>query len=185
LTLSPLQLDSQFVDMRTFVGLDPYGSNAELVDPRIAVVLRSPANLPGASIAPSRSAGEGSSKADAPALASEALDEGTKSVGKDVFEISNSSVSNPEGNQGEGSDKDDGGEAVNKEHSGETTGSEAHPPESQPEVREGEATIHGKGVNADRFVRACGSFGAVPCGGTVAQEQAEDYTLYLFSLFQL
>ena len=99
-------------------------------------------------------------KVDPPALASEALDEGAKSVGKDVFEISDSSVS--EGNQGEGSDKDDGGEEVNKEHSGETTGSEAHPPESQPEVREGEATIHGKGVNADRFVRACGSFGAVP-----------------------
>ena len=58
LTLSPLHLDSQFVDMRAFMGLDPYGSNAELGYPRTAVVLRSPANLPRASIAPSRSAGE-------------------------------------------------------------------------------------------------------------------------------
>ena len=111
-------------------------------------------------IAPTRSAGEGSSKADALALASDALDEGTKSVGKDVFEISDSSVSNLEGNQGEGSDKDDGGEAVDKEHSRETTGSEAHPPESQPEVREGEATIRIEGVDAERSVRA--DFGAVP-----------------------
>ncbi|KAG2251583.1 hypothetical protein Bca52824_081719 [Brassica carinata] len=36
LILSPLHLDSQFVDRRTFVGLDTYGSNAELVDPRTA-----------------------------------------------------------------------------------------------------------------------------------------------------
>lgn len=39
LTFSPLHLDSQFVDMWAFVGLDPHGSNVGLVDPRTAVVL--------------------------------------------------------------------------------------------------------------------------------------------------
>ena len=70
-------------------------------------------------------------------------------------------------------DKDDGGEAVNKEHSGETTGSEAHPPESQPEVREGEATIRVESVDAECSVRADPSEPSLG-GGTVAQERAED-----------
>ncbi|KAG2291453.1 hypothetical protein Bca52824_038122 [Brassica carinata] len=37
LTLSPLVLDSQFVDARILASLDPYGSNAGLIDPETAV----------------------------------------------------------------------------------------------------------------------------------------------------
>ena len=55
LALSPLKLDSQFVDMRAFTGLDPHGTNAHLVDPRIGAALQSPANCLEASISPSRS----------------------------------------------------------------------------------------------------------------------------------
>ncbi|KAG2282674.1 hypothetical protein Bca52824_053894 [Brassica carinata] len=46
LTLSPLPLDSQFVDMRAFVGLHPYGSNKELVDPRTGRDRRKPMRRP-------------------------------------------------------------------------------------------------------------------------------------------
>ena len=37
--LSPLALESQFVDARILAGLDPYGSNAGLIDPETAVNL--------------------------------------------------------------------------------------------------------------------------------------------------
>ena len=55
LDLSPLKLDSQFVDMRAFTGLDPHGTNAYLVDPRTGAALQSPANRLEALISPSRS----------------------------------------------------------------------------------------------------------------------------------
>ncbi|XP_013658665.1 meiosis-specific protein ASY2-like [Brassica napus] len=42
LTLSPLVLDSQFVDARILASLDPYGSNAGLIDPETAASLHVP-----------------------------------------------------------------------------------------------------------------------------------------------
>ncbi|XP_013624799.1 PREDICTED: uncharacterized protein LOC106330961 [Brassica oleracea var. oleracea] len=42
LTLSPLVLDSQFVEARIVASLDPYGSNAGLIDPEISASLRVP-----------------------------------------------------------------------------------------------------------------------------------------------
>ncbi|XP_048599792.1 meiosis-specific protein ASY2-like [Brassica napus] len=46
LTLSPLVLDSQFVDARILASLDPYGSNAGLIDPEIAASLHVPPTHP-------------------------------------------------------------------------------------------------------------------------------------------
>ncbi|XP_048613223.1 meiosis-specific protein ASY2-like [Brassica napus] len=46
LTLSPLVLDSQFVDARILASLDPYGSNAGLIDPEIAASLHVPLTHP-------------------------------------------------------------------------------------------------------------------------------------------
>lgn len=46
LTLSPLVLDSQFVDARILASLDPYGSNAGLIDPETAVSLHVPPTHP-------------------------------------------------------------------------------------------------------------------------------------------
>uniref|UniRef100_M4FEX2 Uncharacterized protein n=1 Tax=Brassica campestris TaxID=3711 RepID=M4FEX2_BRACM len=42
LALSPLVLDSQFVDARILASLDPYGSNAGLIDPETALTLHTP-----------------------------------------------------------------------------------------------------------------------------------------------
>lgn len=42
LTLSPLVLDSQFVDKRIMVEFDPYGSNADLIDAETVATLRTP-----------------------------------------------------------------------------------------------------------------------------------------------
>ena len=46
LTLSPLVLDSQFVDTRILASLDPYGSNADLIDPETAASLHVPPTHP-------------------------------------------------------------------------------------------------------------------------------------------
>ncbi|KAG2288435.1 hypothetical protein Bca52824_048039 [Brassica carinata] len=46
LTLSPLVLDSQFVDARILESLDPYGSNAGLIDPETAASLHVPPTHP-------------------------------------------------------------------------------------------------------------------------------------------
>ncbi|XP_048605126.1 meiosis-specific protein ASY2-like [Brassica napus] len=46
LTLSPLVLDSQFVDARFLASLDPYGSNAGLIDPETAASLHVPPTHP-------------------------------------------------------------------------------------------------------------------------------------------
>ncbi|WZZ64121.1 hypothetical protein YC2023_075491 [Brassica napus] len=46
LTLSPLVLDSQFVDARILASLDPYGSNAGLIDPETAASLHVPPTHP-------------------------------------------------------------------------------------------------------------------------------------------
>jgi len=46
LTLSPLVLDSQFVDARILASLDPYGSNASLIDPETAANLVTPPSDP-------------------------------------------------------------------------------------------------------------------------------------------
>ncbi|XP_048614940.1 uncharacterized protein LOC106401758 isoform X1 [Brassica napus] len=46
LTLSPLVLDSQFVDVRILASLDPYGSNAGLIDPETAASLHVPPTHP-------------------------------------------------------------------------------------------------------------------------------------------
>ena len=182
------------------MGFDPHGSNVGLVDPRTDVVLRSPTNRLGAPTAPSRSAEDGSSKTDAPDLGSQAVDEGIKSVGNDdrndasaldsqavdegarsvgnkdgndVLEISDSSVSNPEDNQGQESNRDDGGEEVDKERGGEMIGSEAHPLDNPPKIREGEATARVEDVDADQLMNVDlsePSFG----GGNIAQEHAKD-----------
>lgn len=53
LALSTLRLDSQFVDIRAFVGLDPHGNNAHLLDPKIGAALQSPANRLETPVAPS------------------------------------------------------------------------------------------------------------------------------------
>ncbi|KAF8105332.1 LOW QUALITY PROTEIN: hypothetical protein N665_0158s0016 [Sinapis alba] len=44
LTLCPLNLDSQFVDERAIVGLDPFGSNTNLIDARTASFLHTPSS---------------------------------------------------------------------------------------------------------------------------------------------
>ncbi|KAG2248260.1 hypothetical protein Bca52824_087888 [Brassica carinata] len=46
LALSPFVLDSQFVDARILASLDPYGSNASLIDPEIAASLHVPPTYP-------------------------------------------------------------------------------------------------------------------------------------------
>ncbi|XP_048616345.1 meiosis-specific protein ASY2-like [Brassica napus] len=46
LILSPLVLDSQFVDARILASLDPYGSNAGLIDPETALTLHTPLTHP-------------------------------------------------------------------------------------------------------------------------------------------
>ncbi|XP_013594967.1 PREDICTED: uncharacterized protein LOC106303175 [Brassica oleracea var. oleracea] len=46
ITLSPLVLDSQFVDARILASLDPYGSNAGLIDPETAASLHVPPTHP-------------------------------------------------------------------------------------------------------------------------------------------
>ena len=177
LVLSPLRLDSQFVDMQAFVGLDPHGSNIGLIYPRTAGVLQSPTNRRGTSTAPSRSVGDDSSKTDAPALDSQAVDEGAKSVGNqdgnNVLEISDSSVSNPEDGRGRESDKGDAGEEVDKEQSGEMVGSQANPSVNQLEVRGSEATARVESVDADQPV--CTNLPEPSLDGdSVAQEHAKD-----------
>ncbi|KAF2589664.1 hypothetical protein F2Q70_00038678 [Brassica cretica] len=47
LSLSPLLLDSPFINKHVLAGLDPYGSNAGLVDPGTAVILRTPSSSHG------------------------------------------------------------------------------------------------------------------------------------------
>ncbi|KAG2269487.1 hypothetical protein Bca52824_064042 [Brassica carinata] len=140
LVLSPLRLDSQFVDMRAFVGLDPHGSNIRLIDPRTAGVLQSPVDRPGTSAAPSLSVGDDSSKTGAPAFDSLAVDEGVKSVG------------NQDGSNGRESDKADAGEEVDRAQSGEIIGDQANPCESQLEVRGGEAIARVESVDVDQPV---------------------------------
>ena len=177
LVLSPLRLDSQFVDMQAFVGLDPHGSNIGLIYPRTAGVLQSPTNRRGTSTAPSRSVGDDSSKTDAPALDSQAVDEGAKSVGNqdgnNVLEISDSSVSNPEDGRGRESDKGDAGEEVDKEQSGEMVGSQANPSVNQLEVRGSEATARVESVDADQPVYTNLPEPSLD-GDAVAQEHAKD-----------
>ena len=177
LVLSPLRLDSQFVDMRAFVGLDPHGSNIRLIDPRTARVLQSPADHPGTSTAPSRSVGDDSSKTDAPALDSRAVDEGIKYVGNqdgsNVLEISDSSVSDSEDGQGRESDKADAGEEVDEGQSGEIIGDQANPSENQFEVRGGESIARVESVDADQPVRTTLPEPSLD-SDAVVQEQARD-----------
>ena len=47
LSLSPLLLESPFINKHVLAGLDPYGSNAGLVDPGTAVILRTPSSSRG------------------------------------------------------------------------------------------------------------------------------------------
>ncbi|KAF8107759.1 hypothetical protein N665_0117s0030 [Sinapis alba] len=47
LTLSPLKLDSQFVDEHIMVGVDPFGSNTNLIDARTASLLHTPSSSRG------------------------------------------------------------------------------------------------------------------------------------------
>ena len=142
--------------MRAFVGLDPHGSNIRLIDPRTVGVLQSPTDRPGTSTAPSHSVGDDSSKADAPALNSQAIDEGVKSVGNqdgsNVLEISDSSVSNSEDGRGRESDMGDAGEEVDEGQSGEIIGSQVNPSENQLEVRGSEAIARVESVDADQPV---------------------------------
>ena len=158
LVLSPLHLDSQFVDMRAFVGLDPHGTNPHLINPRTAVALQSPVNRPGTSTTPSRSAGDDSSKSNAPALGVHTVDEGANSVrdkdGNTVLEIYDSSISNQEEGQGRESDKGDGDEEVDKEQGEEMSGSQANPSENPLEVHGSETTPRVESVAADQLVNA-------------------------------
>lgn len=176
LALSPLRLDYQFVDMRAFVGLDPHGSNADLIDPQAASVLRSSANPSAASTAPSHSEGEESLRTDAPARSSDVACQGSKpaegAVDKEVLDISDSSASNPEGNQGDKSDNDVG-EEVSKEPIGETTDPVTRLSESQPEVNEDGASTRSEDANASQLVHADLSEPSLD-GGSLVQEQIEN-----------
>ncbi|XP_013639596.1 PREDICTED: uncharacterized protein LOC106344840 [Brassica oleracea var. oleracea] len=177
LVLYPLRLDSQFVDMRAFVGLDPHGSNIRLIDPRTAGVLQSPADRPGTSAASSRSVEVDWSKTGAPALDSRAVDEGVNSFGNqdgsNVLEISDSSVSDSEDGQGRESEKADAGEEVDGVQSGEIIGDQANPSESQLEIRGGEAIARFESVDADQPVRT--TLPEPPLDNdAVMQEQARD-----------
>ena len=177
LVLSPLRLESQFVDMRAFVGLDPHGSNVRLIDPRTAGVLQSPADRPGTSAAPSHSVGDDSSKTGAPAIDSRAVDGGVKSLGNqdgsNVLEISDSSVSDSEDGQGREPDKADAGEEVDGARSGEIIRDQANPSESQLEVRGEEAIARVESVDADQPVRSTLPEPSLD-NDAVAQEQARD-----------
>lgn len=147
LVLSPLRLDSQFVDMRAFVGLDPHGSNV-------------------------RQGLLGFSKV--PLIV---IDGGVKSVGNqdgsNVLEISDSSVSDSEDGQGREPDKADVGEEVDGARSGEIIGDQANPSESQLEVRGEEAIARVETVDADQPVRSTLPEPSLD-HDAVAQEQARD-----------
>lgn len=177
LVLSPLRLESQFVDMRAFVGLDPHGSNVRLIDPRTAGVLNSPTDRPGTSAAPSHSVGDDSSKTGATATDSRAVDGGAKFAGNqdgsNVLEISDSSISDSEDGQGREPDRADAGEEVDEAQSGEIIEDLANPSESQLEVRGEEAMARVESVDAGQPVRS-----DLPEPSqdrdTAAQEQARD-----------
>ena len=158
------------------MGLDPHGSNADLIDPRAAVVLRSSANPSAASTAPSRSEGEESLGANAPARSSDVACQGAKTaegeVEKEVLDISDSSASNTEGNQGDKSDKDVG-EEISKGPVEEMTDPATHHSESQLEVNEDGATTRSEEAGVSQLVHADLSEPFLE-GGSLAQEQIEN-----------
>ena len=170
LALSPLKLDSQFVDMRAFTGLDPHGINAHLVDPRTAAALQSPANRLEASIIPSRSLGHGTPGSNVPAPVVQTVNEGVilaqDHAQTTVFEISDSSVADQEDGQDGESNKDEGDEEVDKGQAEEVDDSQANPPEDSLEVREGETTPHIENEGVDH------SMNADPPGPSVGDEDA-------------
>ena len=96
LALFPLKLDSQFVDERVFVGLNPYGTNAGMIDPRTASTFQSPTDRLEVPIVPSRTTGDGIPESDAPILNILVADEGVVSTQDKaqttVLEISDSTA---------------------------------------------------------------------------------------------
>ena len=118
LALSPLKLDSQFVNMRAFTGLDPHRTNAHLVDLRTAAALQSPAHCLEASISPSHSPGHSTPGSNVPAPVDQTVDEGAISSQDQartaVFEISDSSVADQEDVQDGESNKDEDDREVDK-----------------------------------------------------------------------
>ena len=133
LALSPLKLDSQFVDERVFVGLNPFGTNANLIDPRTASALQSLNDRLERSVVPSRATGDGISEDDAPILDVQAADEGMVSAQDrahtTVLEISDSSADREEEQDGK-SGQDDDGEASkdqDKENPSGARGNEVTP----------------------------------------------------------
>ncbi|KAF2541423.1 hypothetical protein F2Q70_00035956 [Brassica cretica] len=94
LKLSPLMLKSQFVDARILAGLDPYGSNAGLIDPETMANLHVSSTRP---IDPIGGCGEDLTppvKNRSIALEEEALSRGTRVVGSNapVFVLSDTSA---------------------------------------------------------------------------------------------
>lgn len=143
LTLSPLVLDSQFVDARILAGLDPYGSNADLIDPETAANLRVPLTCP---IDPT---GERCEDPTPPvenpsaAVEKEAPSRGTQVAGNNapVFVISDTSAEGrdtlpPEFHRG------------NEEGTGET------PEEADPEIVPRPDEVHVSPVARESSVRA-------------------------------
>lgn len=144
LALSPLKLDSQFVDERVIAGLNPYGSNMSLVDPRTAASLQSPTEpleIP---------AGQPRATEDnIPSPVARASDGGKTSAPGEtqtaVLEISDSSSADREGEQDEEVDKDqieemgeDDGVEEADEDQDEEKGDE--PSEGSSEARNDETT---------------------------------------------
>jgi len=133
LALSPLKLDSQFVDERGFVGLNPFGTNANLIDPRTASALQSPNDRLESSVVPSRATGDGIPEDDAPTLDVQAADEGIVSAQDrsqtTVMEISDSSADREEekdGKSGEDNDRE-AWKDQDKENPSKARGNEATP----------------------------------------------------------
>ena len=112
LALSPLKLDSQFVDERAFVGLNPFGTNTNLIDPRTASALQSPTDRLENPVVPSHTTGDGIPEGDALILDVRAADEGVVSTQDkaqtSVLEISDSTADREDEQDGESGEDDDG-----------------------------------------------------------------------------
>lgn len=176
LALSPHRLDSQFVDMRAFVGLDPHGTNTHLVSPRIAAALRSPANHLKIPVAPSRSTGNGTPERNAPVPDVQATNKGVASTRDEdqttVLEISDSSAADREDAQDEESDKDEDVGEIDKDIIEEMDYSQVNPPENPNETHERE-TIPRTENEGDQSVNAGPPRPSVG-EEDVAREQVED-----------
>ena len=144
LTLSPLVLDSQFVDVRILASLDPYGFNDGLIVPETAANLHVPLTRP---IAPTGERCEDpTSLVENPlaALQKDAPSRGTQAAGDNapVFVISDTSA------EGRDTPPPEGSHRGNEEGTGETL------EEADPEIVPRPYEVHVSPVARESSVRA-------------------------------